>query len=452
MSLVDKIFAAGVVGCGGAGFPTHAKLAGSIEHFIVNAAECEPLLQTDKYIMREKAAEIVGAAVDVCAAIGAKDCAFVTKAAYTREVEALNAAVRALDADIRILALPSFYPLGDEQTAVFEATGRVVPPAGIPLDVGCVVSNVATLLCVYDAKRDIPFTHKYLTVTGEVASPCVVHIPVGAPLTECIRAAGGALTEDWFAVSGGPMMGTPMTRYEAERFVVTKTTSGILILRGDSAHARRNDIPLEHMLNRARSACIQCSLCTQLCPRYLLGHPLEPHKIMRRLSAVEDIDNISLDDTDIRAAALCCECGVCEIYACPMELQPRRVNALLKTKLAAAGVRYPKGEGAREPSSGRDDRNVPTRRAAVRAGVGQYYGTHAEELREVDVNTVTLPLKQHIGAPCEPTVKVGDKIESGALVGRCPEGKLGANLHSGIAGTVREVGECIIIEKDGDAV
>lgn len=450
MSILEQIFEAGIVGCGGAGFPTHAKLSGKgIRHLILNGAECEPLLGTDRWLMRNRADHIVQAAAAVAKEIGAKECTIGLKKAYTREIAALEAAIKKLPrtaVPVALRTMESFYPAGDEQVLVYEVTGKVVPPAGIPLDVGAAVSNVATMAAVFDAMEGRPFIRKTLTITGAVAEPKILCVPIGTGYTDCIRLAGGATVENWIAVNGGPMMGKTMSMAEAAGAVVTKTTSGILILPEEGAIGRASKISLAHMKNRAAAACIQCSYCTELCPRHLLGHPLEPHKIMRKLALGEEIPSL-LGDPDIQKAALCCQCGVCETYACPMGLQPRRVNALIKEELGKAGIRYPKGGGDCTPLPERRSRKIPTRRAAARAGVLEWVQTDLDRMEEFLPDTVTLPLNQQIGAPCQPVVREGDQVSEGQLVARCPEGKLGANLHASIAGTVVKAGDVIVIRE-----
>ena len=340
MDLLNCIKEAGIVGCGGAGFPTHVKYAGGpVEYLIINGAECEPLLRTDRYIMKHLGDRVVSAVEAVGEMLGAKECRIALKKTYTEEIKALEKVLKERSSKVKLAKMDSFYPAGDEQTMVYEVTGRIVPPAGIPLDVGCVVSNVATMLGISDAMEGKHFTKKYLTVTGEVNQPTVLHVPVGTSFDTCIALAGGTRKSRYFVVSGGPMMGARMTMEEAKTAVVTKTTSGILILPEDGSIARKTQISLQHMLNRARSACIQCSYCTQMCPRHLIGHPLQPHKIMRKLAMSGDVTKI-LNDRDVQNAAICCECGICEEYACPMGLQPKRVNQVLKGALREAGIRY----------------------------------------------------------------------------------------------------------------
>lgn len=446
MSLKEKLFAAGVVGCGGAGFPTHVKLSGNIKHLIINGAECEPLLRTDRYIMTNFARELVETAESLRAELGAEDCTFGLKKGYKSEIAALTGEIEAHRYADRILlhTMESFYPAGDEQTLVREVTGKTVPPAGIPLDVGCAVTNAATLLCICHALKDEPFTEKYLTVTGEVRKPVVLKVPIGTSFRECIELAGGALCEEYFLVSGGPMMGRPIPMAELDKEYVTKTTSGILVLRADSFLSRHNDIPVAHMLNRAHSACIQCSYCTQMCPRHLMGHPLQPHKIMRKTSLSGSLDGL-LSDPEIQNALLCCECGICEIYACPMGLQPRKINGMLKRALGQAGIRYPKGEGMGQESPARELRKVPSKKAAAKAGVLKYYDYTITDLVCAEPKEVRIPLKMHIGAPCDPIIADGEHVTKGQLIGKCPEGALGTNMHASIDGTATVIGNSIRI-------
>lgn len=447
MGILEKTEAAGIVGCGGAGFPTHKKLTGNIEYLIINGAECEPLLRTDRYIMRNFAPRLVRAVSALKEELHIQHCVFALKHHYREEAEALKRAVSEAGADIRVHEMESFYPAGDEQTLVYEVTGRVVPPGGLPIMAGSVVDNVATILCIADAMEDTPFTHKYLTVTGEVAKPCVLRVPVGTSIRECIRLAGGALQERFFVVNGGPMMGRPIPPDALDDAVVTKTTSGILILPADGYHARSYELPVKAMLNRARSACIQCSYCSQLCPRHLLGHPLLPHRIMRKMAAGGDVRTM-LDDPDVRNAALCCECGICEVYACPMGLQPRRINGLLKGELAAAGIRYQGNGETCSVSPDREPRKAPTERVAARAGVHRYYDYEITELLTADPERIELPLKMHIGAPAVPVVSAGQSVAAGSVVAKPAEGALGAAVHTGISGRVASVGERIVIIKE----
>ncbi len=449
MSLIEQIEAAGVIGCGGAGFPTHIKLKGEIRHYIVNAIECEPLLRTDRWISIHMALQVIRAASAVRKELGDIPCTVAVKEDYSEEIACLRAAIDSVDPGIRLYRMKGFYPAGDEQALVAEISGQVVPPGGIPLDVGCAVNNAATLLCIFDAMNGQPFTHKYLTVNGRVGSPSVLNVPVGTSFRDCIEQAGGLLDEDCIIVAGGPMMGRRMCLAEGLSSNVDKTTSGILVLPEDGPIASAGRITVEHMRNRARSACIQCRQCTDMCPRYLLGHPLQPHIVMRSLAYAADLEALYADP-DMKQALLCCECGVCEMYACPMQLQPRRINAMIKAELSRGGMRYPKGEGQRDRSDAYDYRKVPSKRAAGRAGVLSWYDAcGTESCQAFEPRKVTLALKQGAGAPAQPVVQQGQRIEAGQLIAVCPEGKLGAHLHTGIGGVAGVGQDSITITKEG---
>lgn len=449
--IVEALRSAGVVGCGGAGFPTYAKFSGdSPDHFIINAAECEPLLHSDRYAIRHRAREIASAVAEIAEAIGARETTIALKASYREEIASLEEAIEAVGADVKLHLMKGFYPAGDEQTMLYEVTGRVVPPGGIPLDVSCAVSNVATMLAARDAIDGKPFTRRYVTVGGEVEKNVVVEAPIGTPLESCVDAAGGPKLADFCVLIGGPMMGRVVSKEEFRGMYVTKTTSGIIVLPRPNRLEAVQRMSDRQMSTRARAACIRCSMCTDLCPRNLLGHPIEPHRIMRALALSGGIEDLPLSEASVRRAALCCECGICELVACPMHLQPRRINAELKKILARAGIRYEKGADQREPSLLRDSRKVPTMRAAARAGVLRYSVDRVDELVEIAPGRVSIKLAQHIGAPCEPLVRQGDVVSAGQLIAASPEDKLGSALHASIAGTVESAdGDTIVITAEG---
>lgn len=447
MSLLEIIEGAGIVGCGGAGFPTHVKLGCQVEYLIINGAECEPLLRTDRYLMLHKAPQIIQAVEETAKQIGAEKIFIALKCTYKEEIASLTKAIQEKNSSVHLYEMKNFYPAGDEQIMVCDVTGRTVPPAGIPLDVGAVVSNIATMYAVSEAMQGKNFTHKYLTVTGEVAHPTVVYAPLGAGFEDCIQAAGGALLEDYMVIAGGPLMGKLFGKEEARAQVVSKTTSGIILLPKQAALVSGRETPLRSILNRAKSACIQCSNCTEMCPRYLTGHPLRPHKIMRKLAYNADVTEL-LEDFDIRQAQICSECGVCETFACPMGLHPRQVNVYVKQALAQAKIKYQKSQ--EEPVFARDEREyrrIPSKRIAARLGVVKYYDYQIDELKEIQPSHVEIPLRQHIGAPSEAVVKAGEKVVCGQLIGKKPQKALGANIHASIDGTVVSVGERVVIER-----
>ena len=434
------------MGAGGAGFPTHTKLNCKVDYLLINAAECEPFLYTDKYIMKKFPKRIVGAVKAVKELVGAKEARVAIKGVNTAEIEAIQTAITdvAPNSGISIFKLDNYYPAGDEQMIVYDITGKTVPPGGIPLAVGCVVSNVATVLNIADALNDIPVTRKFLTVTGEVKTRSVLNVPIGTSFRACLEACGGATVADFKVVSGGPMMGKVFGADALDKEVVTKTTSGILIIKnGGNFIANQNAVQLKPMLNRAKSVCIQCKFCSEMCPRNQIGHQLRPNLIMRHMAFI-DVDK-ELDaesDPVLKEALICCECGICETYACPMGLLPRQVNILIKRKLA--GKRFE--QITNRPSPMREYKKIAPNRISARMGLAGLYGTKAENYIEFDPAEVSIPLRQHIGAPAAPRVSAGSRVEKGELIGAGTFEKVSANIHASISGEVVGVGDSIRIK------
>ena len=444
MTLLEQIKEAGIVGGGGAGFPAHVKLNCTVEYLIVNAAECEPLLRTDRWLMIHKAKEIVAAAGMIGDMVQAGKRYIALKETYSEEIASLEAAIKDLGSSVRLYRIKNFYPAGDEQIMVCDITGRTVPPSGIPLDVGAVVSNLATVYSIFNAAQGQPFTDKYLTVTGAVGGPCIVRAPLGTPFTECLSLAGGSPLSSYHVIAGGPMMGKCYDMKEAAGLTVTKTTSGYIIVADDTPLVKQHDIPVSVTLKRAKMCCIQCSCCTQMCPRYLTGHPIKPHMIMRRLAYAQSPQDV-LEDEHVKQAMICSECGLCETYACPMGLQPRQVNIYIKNLLRQNMYRYQKPSGTFTQLEERNWRKAPSKRMAIRLGVDPYYDYHIDRLVTAEPDFVRISLRQHIGAPNVPKVQPGAKVARGQLIGGIPEQALGANIHASISGTVTQVTETEIV-------
>src|SRR5579872_2593402 len=167
--LSETLREAGVVGAGGAGFPTYVKAQSQVEFMIANGAECEPLIHKDAELMKRFPAEVLAGMNAMMDATGARRGKFGVK---TKNAESIEALRKSLQSDrIEFVMLGDFYPSGDEYELVYTATGRLIPPAGIPLNVGCVVNNVETLYNVHYAQQDRPVTDKFLSVCGAVREP-----------------------------------------------------------------------------------------------------------------------------------------------------------------------------------------------------------------------------------------------------------------------------------------
>ena len=215
----------GIVGAGGAGFPTYAKLDKRADTLILNCAECEPLLRLHRQVLKMFTHEILSTLSLIAKTVEADNVYVGVKGSYKRTVEAINAELESFP-NIKVCKLPEVYPAGDEVVLTYEATGRVVPAGEIPLSVGVTVLNVETVYNIYRAMQNLPVTHKYVTVTGEVASPVTVYAPIGTSVRDLIKFAGGVTAENTAIILGGPMMGN----LGSEADVVTKTTNAVLVL------------------------------------------------------------------------------------------------------------------------------------------------------------------------------------------------------------------------------
>ncbi len=436
MNLQEQIKNAGVVGAGGAGFPAHVKADSRVEYVIANGAECEPLLHKDFELMVHYPERVVDGVHLLMQATGAHSGIIGVKEKNRRAIEAIEAAIGDRQ-NIRLHTLGDFYPSGDEYILVYEATRRLIPPQGIPLDIGIVVNNVETLYNVSAAIEGAPVVEKFITVAGAVNSPATFIAPLGLSYRDAIEIAGGASVGEFAVFVSGIMMGKLEFNLELP---ITKTCAGLIVLPLNHLLVERKSKPTEAMHRIGKSACDQCSYCTELCPRYTLGYDVQPHKVMRSLSFTatgEDIWN--------QFAQLCCACGLCTLYACPEYLFPKEACDKGKDDLRAKGIKW---EGRREvePHPMYEYRRTPLKQLVQRLGVEEY--DVATPLRDISYKPerVRIPLSQHIGAAAAPVVSVGQRVGRGDLIGEIPVDKLGARVHASIGGVISEVDENIIIE------
>ena len=433
MNVADAIREAGVVGAGGAGFPTHIKAASKAEIVLANGAECEPLLRVDKQLMQHDPERIVRGLLAMVQSVGAKEGVLCVKHKSKEAITALERAIQG-EKNLRLYLLENYYPAGDEQLIVYEVTGKVVPTGGIPLDVGAVVCNVTTLAQIADALDAKPVTERYVTVGGEVAHPGTLKVPIGTPIKTLIAAAGGPESLDgYMLIVGGPATGRLCRDWNEP---VQKTTGGVIVLKAShpliAQKTDRGDVDLK----LAKAVCCQCSLCTQMCPRNALGLGVEPHKAMRAASMGQG--KLLGEPNGVFS---CCDCGLCTYYACNFGLSPSRMMQRFKNALAAEGVKpQKKVKGSAIPEFVK----IPTARLIARMGIAGYDVDAPLEEKVLSVERVTLPLRMHIGVPAVPVVKPGDKVNKGQLIAEIPEGKLGARIHASISGTVNDITDSYI--------
>lgn len=441
---------AGVVGAGGAGFPTYAKLSTSAEFLMANGAECEPLLNKDQVLMANYPELVLDGMKQVMAVIGAKTGLVAVKSKNNDSILALTKILASLKSPIEVFNLPDIYPAGDEVVLIYEVLKRVVPPGALPGTIGVLVDNIETLLNVSLAVRGEPVTAKYVTISGWVNQPATLKLPLGAPISKALELAGGAAERDFTVIINGLMMGDRVTDLD---WPVTKTTSALLVLPSNHPLVLNKQKKLAPMLKMARSACTSCSHCSETCPRRLLGHPVQPHSIMRAVSYFSLPDNSAggAAETSLPAiyenARYCVGCGVCDLI-CPMGLSPRSITTYIKNllpkKTGAPGI------GFSVPRESREGLKVPTSRVYLKLGIQELNKVHPplREATEGVVKKVRLLLKQGIGVAAVPVVRAGQTVNQGELVAEPPDNQLGVALHSSIHGKVTMItSQEIVVEE-----
>ncbi|MBQ7037984.1 MAG: SLBB domain-containing protein [Clostridia bacterium] len=430
----------GVVGAGGAGFPSYAKLDERADTLILNCAECEPLLKLHQQLLEQHAEEILRAFDLIAKTIGAKSVILGIKKHYKQTIEAVEQHMAAYS-NMSICRLPAVYPAGDEVVLIYEATGRVVPAGGLPIAVGVTVFNVETILNVANLLGGKPVTHKYVTVAGEVANPATFKVPVGTAISELIELAGGTTTPHPSYLMGGPMMGRIGSVHEP----VTRTTNAVLVLPDDHLLIEKKQAKPFVDMKRAMAACCQCNYCTDLCPRHMLGHPIEPHKFMLYAS-----NGITNDATPYLNSFYCVSCGLCELYSCGQGLAPRTLLAACKTGLRQNGIKPPAPE-AQPVNPARDYRRVPMNRLMARLGLTAYDKPAPLSDAEPSGKQLRVLLSQHIGAPAKAVVAAGDKVTAGQVIAEAAENALSVNIHAPVNATVESVSDSVITLMKEDA-
>jgi Na+-translocating ferredoxin:NAD+ oxidoreductase RnfC subunit len=434
-TLIERLREAGVVGAGGAGFPAHVKWKAQGDTVIANGAECEPLLHKDGELMQHFAAQVIEGLEWAARATGAQRKCVGIKAKKQEAIAALQKVAPKRGVELSLLG--DYYPTGDEFVLVYEVTGRLIPPAGLPLEIGVVVNNVESLYNAARAMDGQPVTRKFLTVAGAVAKPSTFYAPLGVTFRELIAAAGGATVDRYAIFVGGVMMGR-LTRDADEP--VTKTTTGFILLPEEHHLVERMSKPTKAMHRIGQSACDQCSYCTEFCPRYLLGYDVQPHKVMRSLGF-----SMMTSDFWSKWGDLCCGCGLCTLYACPEELYPKEACDAAKARMRALGVRWRGTSLEVKPHPMNASRRVPLKKLEEHLDLLRYDRPAPFVPRPWSPHQVRLLLKQHAGTPATPLVKKGDRVREGQKIADVPPDQLGAPIHASMSGRVAAVTDAEIV-------
>ncbi len=313
-SLVSAIAQSGLVGLGGAGFPTHVKLSipegATVDTLIVNAAECEPYITSDYREMVETPERVVNGVCAVRDLLGISKAIIAIEANKPAAIETLTRLCA--DKNIEVVALPSTYPQGAEKVLITNVTGRVVPAGKLPSDAGCLVLNTATAAFIDEYLRTgMPLVAKRLTVDGgAVTRGCNLLVPIGTPVADVIAAAGGYNGDCEKLLMGGPMMGTALA---SDAFPVLKNNNAILALTKAQTAAIRNN------------PCIRCGRCVDACPMHLSPAEIQTMHEQRDPRAMQALGVLN-----------CIECGSCT-FVCPAKRSVTQIMRLAKGEIRKAG-------------------------------------------------------------------------------------------------------------------
>lgn len=315
--MVEIVKNAGIVGMGGATFPTHVKISGGIgkvDTVIINGAECEPYITGDHRTMLERPEEIIGGATYLAKMFGVDKVIIGVEDNKQNGIDAMNKVIAEKKAPVVVESLHCRYPQGGEKQLCQAITGKQVPPGGLPSNIGCAVFNINTTCCIFRAvTQGMPVVNKLVTVSGSgIMEPKNIECPIGTPVSRLLDFCGGVKDGTYKLIAGGPMMG--MAQYTAD-IPVAKGTGAIL------AFSEKEEQTVEH------PQCIRCGKCVSVCPMHL--EPLFMYQYASK-GMVDELNEAHIMD--------CMECGACA-YACPARMHLTHMfktgKQLVKDKAAA---------------------------------------------------------------------------------------------------------------------
>ncbi len=422
ITLIKLLREYGVIGAGGGGFPTYRKFSfENLSILIINCVECEPLLYSDYFLVKERNEEVVFALRRLQEIFNFSEIYFAIKKKRYELKDILEKKEIKNVKNLKFFLFEDIYPAGDEQIIIKAIKNITLPSFKLPGDFGIVVLNLQTLVHISEALRGMGVIRRFVTVSGYVRKPSVFDVPIGTQVKDLIELAGGYSVEKPVIFAGGAMMGEIV----GESFSIRKGTTGIVVLSDNSILVREKKINCEIFSKKAKSVCDQCMECTFFCSRNLIGKKVTPHLIMRYsedyLKGVKEIPPEVFN---------CSECGLCYVYSCPLGLSPRKVIKFLKEKAVRGEVENLEG-----------DKNFlfkipPSYKIKNRLELEDikpvFYGIYDPPSLFVDIN-------QGKGAVPEVKVREGDFVFMGEKICDLPEGKLGVPLHSPITGRVISV-------------
>ena len=296
--MIEIVKNAGIVGMGGATFPTHVKIisgVGKVDTVIINGAECEPYITDDHRTMLERPEEIIGGCMFLAKMFGVEKVIIGVEDNKRDGIDSMNRVIAEKKAPVVVRSVPCRYPQGGEKQLCQAITGKQVPPGGLPSNIGCAVFNINTVCCIYQAMtKGMPVVRKVVTISGSgVVEPKNLDCPIGAPISCLLDACGGLKEGTYKLICGGPMMG--MAQYTTD-ISVAKGTSSILAFCEQEEQTVKNP------------QCIRCGKCVEACPMHL--EPLFMYQYASK-NMLDELEEAHIMD--------CMECGACA-YVCPARI------------------------------------------------------------------------------------------------------------------------------------
>jgi Na+-translocating ferredoxin:NAD+ oxidoreductase RnfC subunit len=443
--IVAWVREAGVIGAGGTGFPTDVKLQSSASIVIINGAECEPLLYSDKTVLRTHAEDVVSGLRLAMTATGATQGVIALNRDDLAGITAIRVAVaEAADPRVSVHLLDNYYPSGDEMLTVYDVTGKVVPEGATPLDVGVLVLNVQTARQIDQAVNGVALTERLVTVTGAVREPKVVTVPIGTRYEDLLAMAGGVTAENALVLDGGPMMGVPVRDL---RHGIGKSTRAVTVLPASHFVARMRSQSVSETARYSLAVSGQRMQATDLCPRHLLGHSIHPHEAMIALDY-----GMAEPASRITESFLCSDCGVCDLVGDETSFtSPRKVYAAFRARLESAGVANPHRRAGFPVHSQYENRKLSVPLLIDKLGLREYaappmFASGAESgaragkgSRSPLVALVRVPYRRHVGSPAAPVVSLHARVRRGDRIAEPPAEELGALYHAPIHGHVSDI-------------
>lgn len=336
VELLEKLNDSGIVGLGGATFPTAIKMQGGLDQnistLIINGAECEPWISCDQALMQEEPARILEGVAIAMHMAAANSCLIGIEDNKPDAISAMTAAAFAFEQDIKVVTIPTIYPTGGERQLIKVLTNKAVPESGFPVDIGIVVLNIATAWALQDfIKYGEPLTSRVVTITGDgVQNPCNIRARIGTPMSTLIEQAGGYAPNVQQLSMGGPMMGFTL---ENDNYPIVKASNCLLAQTPKTVSIKPTAMP-----------CIRCGACSESCPMELLPQQLYWYS---RAKNIDGLERFSIQN--------CITCAVCD-YVCPSHIPLSHYFRFAKSEIKNATLEQKKADTARLRHEARQDR------------------------------------------------------------------------------------------------